>query len=164
MDNLFALFSRYFWLICLGISYFNYVFARNRIGQSGLPFTPHAVEAHRLLRLFAMMGAVPWLVMGLGVLTGYTPSVWYYFRPQDLNPFVIAWVGLMFVMAVWFAGWVLVFGGAAKVRDYNLMSAIGMRSKNPLPLWLIRLYAAASPFFVIVWIYLVSSMNAPIPK
>ena len=102
--------------------------------------------------------------MGLGQLTGFTPTVWYYFRPQDENPFVLAWLVLIFLMAVIFSFWVLFRGGAEDIRKYNLLSAVGMRSKSPPSIWAVKLYAAAAPFFVIIWIFLTISMDTKVPR
>ncbi len=159
--NPFHFISRYFWAISLAFSCFNYLAATRRLNATA--------DAERIrlgqhyLRWFAISGTVPWLVMGVGQIVGATPTVWYYFRPQDRNPFVIAWLASLFLLSVFFAIWVFAADGARKTRELELLSAIGMRSRKPMSEFFIKLFAAIGPAFVLLWALLVVSMNAQIP-
>ena len=90
MNSAFATFSRYFWVICLGFSYFNYAKLLRQLDRSKGTGLSDRSEHRRYLQVFSAAGALPWTVMGLGQITGFTPTVWYYFRPQDKNPVVLA--------------------------------------------------------------------------
>lgn len=61
---------------------------------------------------FVFWGNIPWTVMGIGSTIGKVPTLWHYFRPQDSNPYVLAWFasGLL----IWILGfyWVFYRGGA----------------------------------------------------
>ena len=157
----FHLIGRYFWAICLVFSLFNYVAARRRLNSTITAGTEQAEIAKSYLQRFSIAGVVPWLAMGFGQIIGDTPSIWYYFRPQDLNPYVIAWLASVFLLSILFAVWVFAADGARKTREFELLSAIGMRSKKPIPEVLIKLLAALGPAFVLLWVYLAVSMNAP---
>src|SRR5437899_12760233 len=106
MDTtLFNAVGRYFWLICLAISAYQYYAARRRVDAE-----EHLSEFVRIQRtgyLQLLIGAstLPWIVMGLGQLTGSTSTVWDYFRPQDMNPFVLAFVGSVFALSVAMLYW-----------------------------------------------------------
>jgi hypothetical protein len=160
----FRILSQYFWLIFLGMSLFNYLAAQRQLQQSGAFSGSDAHSASLHVRWFALAGALPWVVMGLGQIMGFTPTVWYYFRPQDRNPFVVGWLACIFFLAVVYAIWVFYFDGARKVREYGLMAAVGMRGKRAQPSWLVKLLAALGPLFVLGWICLASSMNASLPR
>jgi hypothetical protein len=162
--NPFELIGRYFWAICLAFCLFNYLVALRRLEQTPTPIGASQNTAKQHLRWFAIAAAFPWLVMGVGQLTGGTPTVWYYFRPQDYNPFVIAWLSSIFLLSVLYAGWVFFAEGARKVREFNLLAAIGARNARKLPEPIIKLLAALGPFFVVAWIYLVASTNAALPR
>ncbi len=162
MPIYFRLLSEYFWLIVLGFAVFNYRKARGAILTSEP--TGQVGEAEIYLKRFVLYANLPWVVMGLGQILGYTPTVWYYFRPQDGNPFVIAWLAVAFVTSCAYAWWVLFAGGAQKVRDLKLMAFFGQRSSKPQSLLSIKLLAAIGPLFFPVWVYMVVSMNAPLPK
>ncbi len=117
----------------------------------------------RLMRQFAGIGVLPWLVMGWGVLVGGVPGVWSYFRPQDGNPYVWAWLASIFALSVANAVWVLAFDGARKMVEFELTSLFGGRRRLATPPWVVRVMAGIGPFFVVAWIWAVSHMNAPIP-
>jgi hypothetical protein len=162
MPIFFRLISEYFWLIALGITVFNYRKARGVIATS--ISNDQASEGETYLRRFALSASLPWIVMGLGQVLGFTPTVCYYFRPQDGNPFVIAWLVVVFGTACMYSWWVLFAGGAQKVRELNLMAVFGQRGSKPQSLLFIKLTAAFGPVFFFVWLYLMVSINAPLPK
>ncbi len=162
MPSFFRLISEYFWLIALGFGAFNYRKAHSALAAS-VPINQTS-EAEIYLKRFALGANVPWVVMGLGQLSGYTPTVWHYFRPQDGNPFVVAWLTVVLLTTCAYAWWVLFAGGAQKVRDLNLMAVVGQHGPKPPSLFSIKLFAAFAPLFFPIWLYLVVSMNAPLPK
>jgi hypothetical protein len=122
MGNMvFDIVGRYFWLICLAISAYQYydaagdrVTAKDNLGES------MRVQRIRYLRWLIGASALPWLVMGLGQLTGSTTSVWDYLRPQDFNAFVVAFVGCVFMLSLILAYWVFFMDGARKATELKL--------------------------------------------
>jgi hypothetical protein len=60
--DLFRLISQFFWLICLVTTLINYQIARRRIGTRIDP--SNTEEAIRYMRRFAVIGALPWGLMG----------------------------------------------------------------------------------------------------
>ena len=160
----FDLIGHWFWLACLLIGLFNY---RRASAQASVKFAAdpaRAAAAERLLRVFTAFNALPWLVMGAGVLFGGVPDIWNYFRPQDGNPFVLAWLATIFLMSVAFAVWVLAFDGAAKMVAYDVTALFGGRSRSPKSPRTIQLMAAIGPFFIVFWIWMVMTMDAPLPR
>ncbi|MDC6169925.1 hypothetical protein [Paucibacter sp. XJ19-41] len=162
MPTFFRLISEYFWVIALAFGALNHTRARKQLASlNGGGFES---VGHRYLKLFTVGVNLPWVVMGAGQLLGYTPTVWHYFRPQDENPFVIAWLSVVFVLSLAYAWWVLFSGGAEKVRDLNLMVALGQSATKPPSLIFIKSMAALGVLFFPVWLYMAASMNAPLPK
>lgn len=96
--RLFDSVGRYFWLICLAISACRYYAAGRRVDAEEDVGESMRLERTKYIRLFTGASTLPWIVMGLGQLTGSTSSVWDYFRPQDINPFVLAFVGSVFAL------------------------------------------------------------------
>lgn len=158
MPQPFNLISQYFWVLCLAFGAINYLRTRMGLSEQGRR------EAAGYMRKFALGMNLPWLVMGAGQLTGYTPTVWYYFRPQDGNPFVIAWLATIFVSSYIYAWWVLFAGGAEKVRDLNLSLMLGHPASARQPLWAIKLFAAIAVLMFPFWVYIAMSMNASLPR
>jgi hypothetical protein len=162
MPTFFVLISEYFWLLALVFGVINY---RKALSTSAMAATSNQTnEAESYLKRFAIGANVPWVVMGIGQVSGYTPTVWYYFRPQDGNPFVIAWLAVILLTTSLYSYWVLFAGGAQKVLDYNLMSAVGQHKAKLQSLRSIKLFAAFGPLFLPFWVYLAASMDVPLPK
>lgn len=158
MPQPFAIVSQYFWVLCLVFGAINYFRVRRT-----LPAEPSS-EVSGYLKKFAIGLNLPWVIMGVGQLTGFTPTVWYYFRPQDGNPFVIACLASIFVASYTYAWWILFAGGAEKVRDLNLSIMLGQNSGTQQPLWVIKLFAAIGAAMFPLWVFMVMNFNAPLPK
>ena len=103
-------------------------------------------------------------VMGFGQLTGLASSVWHYLRPQDGNPVVLEWVASILALPLLNAWWTLFAGGAEKIRDLGLMAVVVPNMPQPRSLAVIKLIAAIAPLFVLVWLYLLVQMDAPLPS
>jgi len=162
MPDFFHLVSEYFWAIALAFSAFNY----RKADQAAMAVVAPAKvsEAKTYVRNFAAAGALPWLIMGIGQVTGVTPTAWYYFRPQDGNIFVLAWLSVIFALSVAFAWWVFLANGAQKVVEYNLLAAVGQSGAKSPSERMVKLFAVLGVVIVPIWVYGVISMNTPIPK
>jgi len=170
--NLFSFLGRYFWLVCLAITAINY--ARGiRSLSSKAPADPlGSPEAIELRRWFAIGQGLPWVVMGWAIMLGGVPNIWYFFRPQDRNPYVLAWFATVFGLALYFAYWVFFRGGAEKVVR---LQPFEVRWHRPtlrgttggaiaITEGRVKLFAAVGPLWIALWMVLVSSINAPLPK
>jgi hypothetical protein len=82
--DLFRLISQFFWLICLVTTLINYQIARRRIGTRIDP--SNTEEAIRYMRRFAVIGALPWGLMGArkGPRTGAPVYIWCPCRHTDV--------------------------------------------------------------------------------
>ncbi len=166
MPDLFRLISEYFWLVALGFAAFNYWKAARDTSRDTSP--GKVAEAKTYLRNFALASALPWFIMGAGQITGATPTVWSYFRPQDSNVFVLAWLGLAWLASVFalscvFAWWVFLAGGARKVAEFNLVAVFGQHGAKPPSEKMIKFFAALGVLMLPIWVYMAVSMNAPLP-
>ena len=104
--------GRYFWALALAISIVNAAttWVRSRADVSR---DPELGPGYTKLVIGILTWAnIPWLVMGYGVMVGGVPSIWYYFRPQDRDPYVLAWFASIFLL--WMLGtvWIYAWGGA----------------------------------------------------
>ncbi len=155
----FELFSRYFWLICIVTTGVSIAGFRNQ-AQERIQGDPALANGYDILaRGYLTYANIPWIVMGLGMVFGHVPSLWYYFRPGDGNPWVLAWYASIFV--VWMLGtyWLFLRGGAEFLRA-NLV-VFDPRLSNPKGVkrfWLACL-AGGLAGMAIVW-----SMDMPLPQ
>lgn len=162
MPDLFRIISKYFWVIALAFAAINYWKADRDASRTLGP--AKASEARTYLRTFAIVGALPWVIMGVGQLSGETPTVWHYFRPQDRSPFVLAWLAAVFVISCLFAWWVFVKGGVKKVVEFNLMAALGQHGAKSPSENMVKLFAALGVLVFPIWVFVAVSMNTPLPR
>ena len=170
--KLFSFLGRYFWALGLIVSAYHYVLGMRALASKG-PSDPRASPAAiSLRRWFAVVGAVPWVVMGWAIIIGGVTNIWYFFRPQDHNPYVLAWFATLFILAVGFAFWVFLLEGAEKVVVLQPVEFKWYRSgfrgttsgTVELTVGRVRLFAALGPIWIAAWTYLVTLMNTPVPK
>ena len=106
------------------------------------------------IRTFAIAGALPWVVMGAGQISGATPTGWEYLRPHDGNLFVLGWFALVCALCYAFAGWVFLAGGSKKVVEFNLLTAVmGQRGRKPPSEDMVKVVAALG-LLNPIWFYL----------
>jgi len=161
MPDFFRLISEYFWIVALAFAAFNYWKSDRDTTRTVAP--DKAREARIYLRNFAFAGALPWLIMGAGQITGATPTVWHYFRPQDRNVFVIGSLATIFALSCYFAWWVFVANGAKKIVEFNLVAALGQHGAKPPSEGMVKVFAALGVLIFPIWVYMAVSMNAPLP-
>lgn len=158
---MFDLMSRYFWAICIAVALAKYLAMRRRIRALTDLSPTEKQSGEACAQWFAILSCLPWLIMGWGILGGGVPSVFAFLRPADRNPYVILWLGTIFVLTLVYAGWVWFAGGARKVQAFQLYNAnLGSR-RAPLSETAIKIFAALGPFFVLFWIWWMARLNIP---
>lgn len=107
---------RYFWIVFVLATYLNGRRWWNR-AQKRIQTQPDLESGYRrLYRGYIFWGNVPWIVMGLGILSGSVPSMLNFLHPSDGNIFVLAWWGLMAAILILGTYWML-FGGGAEMLE-----------------------------------------------
>jgi len=161
-NSVFDALGRYFWLMCLAISAYQYYAAGRRVEADEHLSESMKIERTKYSQWGIAASTLPWIVMGAGQLSGNTSSVWEYFRPQDMNPFVVAFVGSVFAMSLAFFYWVFFMDGARKAVELKLMHWQGFSGSGPLTESQVKLFAGFGPLFVVAWIALCIFIDAPI--
>lgn len=164
MDEL-SFMSKYFWLIAIAATGINLVIFRKR-AQKYIAEKPELKEGYEVLfRGYLFWMNVPWIVMGIGCTVGSVPSVWHYFRPQDGNPYVLAWFASVFF--VWALGslWVFFRGGAETLARHPgaLAFSYGFKRQDIRSPLLIKLFFLLMLAGGIAGVVMMWSMNVPIP-
>lgn len=132
MDIVFDLVTRHFWAVGLIMAVLNtaikWVQLRPRM-QSSPELAPGYIT---LLRGFWLTSTVPWIPMGLGIMTGKVPTIWHFFYPSSGNPYILAWWGVYWIWIGGLVYWIL-FNGGAKM----LVTHPGFLRGNPKnPKWI----------------------------
>jgi len=108
----FNLLSEYFWLIAVVGTCIN-LFGFRRRAQEYIREKPELRRGYEVLfRGYLIWMNVPWVVMGIGSTVGSVPSILHYFRPQDGNPYVLAWFASIFFILILGTVWIFFRGGA----------------------------------------------------
>jgi hypothetical protein len=170
--SLFNFLGRYFWALGLAFSAYNCAAGIRALASRDATDPSASPAAISLRRGFAVAGALPWVVMGWAIVVGGVPNIWYFFRPQDRNPYVLAWFATLFILAIGFAFWVFFLEGAEKVAILQPFEfkwyRTGLRGTTQGTVELtegrVKLFAAIGPIWIAAWTWLVSFMDAPLPK
>ncbi len=97
--------ERYFWLLAIGGTIFN-AYSIKRVARSFIAEHPELEEGYeKLFKGYLFFGNLPWIVMGIGVVSGHVSGVFDFFRPKDGNPYVLAFhliiIGIWTLSALW---------------------------------------------------------------
>jgi hypothetical protein len=162
--TLFESIGRYFWVLCLGITAINYVIGTRTQPHESRHSDALNDEASSLRLRLALGLALPWATMGVGILIGGVPNVWYFFRPQDGNPFVLGWFACLFLIALSFSYWVFIRGGAETIIRLRLYTVLGRAGSSQWTAGRIKFFAAFGPCWLAFCMYVMSRMNVPVPR
>ena len=133
--DLFNQITKHFWLLCIVVMCVNALVFKIR-SRKFIRENPDLEQGYStLIRGFLVWGNIPWLVMGIGTSIGNIDSIYYYFRPQDGNPYVQAFFGSVFL--IWLLGtfWLFFRDGAEMLIKHPGF----FRTKLEKP-WMIKVY------------------------
>jgi hypothetical protein len=109
---------RHFWLGFVLVTFVNGRAWWNR-AQNRIRSNPELESGYRrLYRGYLLWSNLPWLVMGLGILSGQVPSIFDFLRPAEGNAFVLGWWGLMAGLLCLGTYWIFVGGGAEMLERH----------------------------------------------
>lgn len=109
---------RHFWIALVVVNLVNGRMWWSRV-QSRIRDHPELEPGYcRLHRGYLLWTNLPWLAMGLLILSGKVPSIVDFLRPSEGNPFVLAWWGLLVALLCLGTGWIVFGGGAETLERY----------------------------------------------
>ena len=120
VPKIILLFSKYFWAIAILVSCINAVMVGSYMKTSA------TIDRVKMMLAAALWLNVPWIVMGIGSTIGGVPSVWYYFRPRDGNPYVLAWWATILILYAISSYWVFIGNGASKLAKLEIIRCYGL--------------------------------------
>lgn len=103
---------KHFWLACIVITMLT-AGLWHWSGGRHIARDPALADGYRsLIKGMVIYGNIPWVVMGVGIVFGGVPSAFHYLLPQDMNPFIPAFYGSVFLIWVLVSRWLFARGGA----------------------------------------------------
>jgi len=153
--SVFDLMTQHFWIPAFITVCINGFILKVR-SRSYIKASPELAEGYStLLRGLLFWGNIPWIVMGFGSTVGDVRSVWDYFRPQDGNPYVIAW--FVSVILLWILGtyWLYEKGGAEMlVKHPGLLNGQFTSPSEVKTTWLLCLLGGAVAAVAMCLVYM----------
>ncbi|MDS4020830.1 MAG: hypothetical protein RKR03_10065 [Candidatus Competibacter sp.] len=148
---------KYFWLIPIIVTGINGAIFWKR-AQKHINENPELKEGYeKLFHGYLVWINIPWVVMGIGCTIGGIPSVEYYLRPQDGNPYVLLWFATLFLLIVFASFWLFFRDGADKLVRYPVFMAFAGGSKNitnPALIKIFWLFGLACMVIAIIVVYI----------
>lgn len=123
MDFLF----KHFWVVLIASNVANVLIMWNR-AQSTIRVSPELQTGYRKLFWAVMiLGVLPFVLMGAGIISGQVASVFHYLRPGQGNWFVSMWYAVLGIGLLLSSIWLIALGGAEMLEKHP--------GFLPLPRW-----------------------------
>lgn len=152
----FLFLARWFWIPAILVSVLNYVIMYTRTKKLAQGNVERQAGYAKILRVYYAGSTIPFVVMGAGIVFGGVPTLFHFFRPQDGNPFVLAWFATVLILSLLSCYWVFFRGGAQTLATYP-----GAVTKFESPL-LIKLMVLISFVGTIVGIIMMYRIDFPV--
>lgn len=153
------LFDHWFWLLCLAPMLYLACRGESDYAPAGVDYLRRAVYQRRA----TLIATLPFFVMGAGEILGGVPAASSYLRPQDGNPWVLAWYATLLALTLLYIGWVFLAGGARTVSDYMLIGPIGRPGRPRITEREVKALAVRVPIWYAIVLAMLASGAAPPP-
>lgn len=81
---------KYIWILFILVTLFNVYQLKSKFRQY-VNEKPEREQGYNLIiKNYLLFGLIPWIIIGIGNLSGQTQQIFEYFQPAKLNPFVLA--------------------------------------------------------------------------
>lgn len=166
MESFFRFIIKWFWAIAIILT-FTDTWRKTRRAAVRIRENPEMKNGYRLLIAGdAVTDAVPFLVMGAGILFGGVPSVFHYLNPSTGDPFVLSFYASVALM--WLVEGVYLFflDGAKAVADRPeliLRQTLTRNTRSPRwikALWVLSLIGGCVAFYMLF----TNPMDVALPK
>jgi hypothetical protein len=126
MDNFPLVIGKYFWLIALVVNGINVAIFYQR-AQPYIKENPALASGYMtIFKGFFLGSSLPFVIMGIGILSGNVANVFAYLNPWDGNIFVVAWWAVLTGTSWLLAYWVWLRGGAEMLAAHPGLFTRGM--------------------------------------
>lgn len=80
---------KYVWIVFILVTLLNVYLLKNKF-KNYIEEKPEREAGYKLIsKNFLIFGIIPWIIIGIGNLSGQTKSLFDYIQPAKLNPFVL---------------------------------------------------------------------------
>jgi len=96
-------------------------------------------------------------------MTAVTPTIWYYFRPQDQNRFVVLLFAGLLAESLVLAWWIGCGRGAVKVTEYRMFGRVMSRVFERIGARRMKLTVTLGPLLIVACVSFLIWLDAPRP-
>ena len=121
--DIFLFLAKWGWILAIPGNLLNFVIAYFRTQKMAEGNVERQAAYARILRVYHTGLIIPFVVMGFGIVVGGVPTMFHFFRPQDGNPFVLAFFASILLLWAASAYWVFFRGGAETLATSGLFSS-----------------------------------------
>lgn len=93
---------------------------------------------HTMIKNWLIYGNIPWLIIGIGQLSGITKHFFEYFQPRALNPMVLIFHAAIILLWGWAVYWIYFKNGAKFLEQHPTgtmkLSAVQIKFLFPIML------------------------------
>ena len=157
--NEITLMSKYFWIVFIVVTFLNVYMMKKKVKEEVVK-NPHLEQGNnQIFKVMLTWGNLPWVVMGIGIITKNVPTVFHYFRPQDNNFNVWAFYASIFLVYGLLAKWIFFKGGASFLLEHT--AAFNNKFKS---ITLIKVFIVLALLMNVVVIIAMYQMDFPVNK
>ncbi|MGC4041583.1 MAG: hypothetical protein QM710_12575 [Flavobacterium sp.] len=109
---------KYAWILLIAVTAFN-VFQLKRRFKKHIEKAPEKEAGYNLIiRNYLIYGTIPWVIVAIGCLSGQTKTIFDYFEPAKLNPFVLLFHFSIVVIWILIIRFIYFKDGAGFLENY----------------------------------------------
>jgi hypothetical protein len=140
-----------FWLIAIVVTSINAYILKSR-SQEAIARNPQLKEGYdKIFRGYLIYLNIPWVVMGIGILSGRVSGVFNYFNPRAGNPFVLAFHLSLVILWVLSVYWIYFRGGAEFLVKHPGLMNIDPKSALSLKLIFALMLLGGIVAMILMW-------------
>jgi hypothetical protein len=110
------------------------------------------------IKKFLIFGNIPWIIIGIGILTGMVDNISEYFRPREMNPIVLVFYASFIVIYIVLIRWIYFKNGAEFIEknpDFARKTNFGGKKKvtaKQVKMFFPLILLAGIIFMITMWI------------
>jgi len=108
----------HFWILLIGVTIANGLIWKYK-SKNYIAEKPERKEGYdKLIKSWLIYGNIPWIIMGIGMITGLTKSMDEFFYPGQMN--LIVTIYFLSIIFLWIFGsyWIYFKGGAERLVEH----------------------------------------------
>lgn len=118
MEEFINLLFKYFWVLGIFGTVVNAVIFKSRSKKYSVELPERKSGYDKLFKGMLLFGNIPWLIMGFGIIFGFTDGVFDYFNPRLMNPIVLFFHLVIVILLILSAWWIYFYRGAEFIEEH----------------------------------------------